>query len=137
MCRSSHFNGQLLYGLVIKLPDKSNILRSAKSKEGGGRYTKHFNSRNHLVVIFYAMFMRHDSMCRITTSLMAEARKLAHFGINIKIGRSTLADTNKGILSDIRFTSAATNDSFMLKPTTLNNGHRPAYIDYEKFKQLT
>lgn len=30
----------------------------------------------------------------ITTSLMAEARKLAHLGVNTKIGRSTLAVAN-------------------------------------------
>ena len=43
--------------------------------------------------------------------------------------------------SDIKFTSAATNDSFMLKPSTLNKGNimamDRAYIDYEKFEQLT
>lgn len=43
--------------------------------------------------------------------------------------------------SDIKFTSAATNDSFMLKPTTLSKGDimamDRAYIDYEKFQQLT
>lgn len=184
-------------------------------------YTKRFNCWIHLVVMLYAVVMRHDSLREITTSLMAEARKLAHLGINIKIGRSTLADANKrrsesifetihrdlyatyrhvlssdsrsrktpkwmkhlqiidsttitlfsnlifkgvgrhpktgkkkggikvhtvihaneGVPSDIRFTSAATNDSFMLKPATLNRGDimamDRAYIDYEKFEQLT
>lgn len=40
-----------------------------------------------------------------------------------------------------KFTSTATNDSFMLKPTTLSKGDimamDRAYIDYEKFQQLT
>lgn len=48
---------------------------------------------------------------------------------------------NEGVPSDIKFTSAATNDSFMLKPTTLHKGDimamDRAYIDYEKFQQLT
>ena len=48
---------------------------------------------------------------------------------------------NEGVPSDIKFTSAATNDSFMLKPSTLNRGDimamDRAYIDYEKFKELT
>lgn len=48
---------------------------------------------------------------------------------------------NEGVPSDIKFTSAATNDSFMLKPSTLNKGDimamDRAYIDYEKFEQLT
>lgn len=158
---------------------------------------------------------------RDTTSLLAETRKLAHLGINFRIGRSTLADANKrrseaifesiyrdlyatyrqvlssdsrsgkapkwmkrlqiidsttitlfsnllfkgvgrhpktgrkkggikvhtvihaneGVPSDIKFTSAATNDSFMLKPSSLSKGDimamDRAYIDYEKFEQLT
>ena len=35
----------------------------------------------------------------------------------------TVIQANEGVPSDIKFTSAATNDSFMLKPTTLNKGN--------------
>lgn len=53
----------------------------------------------------------------------------------------TVIHANEGVPSDIKFTSAATNDSFMLKPTTLCKGDiiamDRAYIDYEKFEQLT
>ena len=220
MRKNSHFSGQPLYGQVIKLLDKSKILHF--SREGGGeRYTKRFNCWIHLVVMLYAVIMRFDSLREITTSLLAETRKLAHLGITFKIGRSTLADANKrrdeaifesiyrdlyatyrhvlssdsqsgkspkwmkrlqiidsttitlfsnllfkgvgrhpktgkkkggikvhtvihaneGVPSDIKFTSAATNDSFMLKPATLSKGDimamDRAYIDYEKFEQLT
>ncbi len=34
----------------------------------------------------------------------------------------TVIHANEGVPSDIRFTSAATNDSFMLKPSTLHKG---------------
>lgn len=220
MGKSSHFSGQPLYGQVIKLLDKSKILQFSAEK-GGERYTKRFNCWVHLVVMLYAVIMRHDSLREITTSLMAEARKLAHLGVNIKIGRSTLSDANKrrpesvfeaiyrdlyatyrhvlssdsrsrkepkwmkrlqiidsttitlfsnllfkgvgrhpksgkkkggikvhtvihaneGVPSDIKFTSAATNDSFMLKPSALDKGDivamDRAYIDYGKFEQLT
>ena len=48
---------------------------------------------------------------------------------------------NEGVPSDIRFTSAATNDSFMLKPTNYNDEDIIAmgrdYIDYSKFEELT
>ena len=48
---------------------------------------------------------------------------------------------NEGAPSDVRFTSAATNDSFMLKPTNLGKGDLVAmdraYIDYAKFEELT
>ena len=53
----------------------------------------------------------------------------------------TVIHANEGVPSDIKFTSAATNDSFMLKPSTLGKGDimamERAYINYEKFEQLT
>lgn len=220
MGKSNHFNGQPLYGQVLKLLDKSKILEISR-ENGGEKYTKRFDAWVHLVVMLYAVIMRFDSLREITASLLAEARKLGHLGIRFKIGRSTLADANKrrsesifeaiyrdlygtyrehlssdsrggkqpkwmrrlqiidsttitlfsnllfkgvgrhpksgkkkggikvhtvihaneGVPSDIKFTSAATNDSFMLKPSTLSKGDimamDRAYIDYEKFEQLT
>jgi hypothetical protein len=48
---------------------------------------------------------------------------------------------NEGVPSDIRFTSAATNDSFMLVPSNYAAGDilsiDRAYIDYTKFEELT
>ena len=48
---------------------------------------------------------------------------------------------NEGVPSDIRFTSAATNDSFMLKPSNYASGDLlamdRAYIDYAKFEEMT
>ena len=48
---------------------------------------------------------------------------------------------NEGVPADVRFTSAATNDSFMLKPAFLDRGDilamDRAYIDYEKFEEMT
>ena len=48
---------------------------------------------------------------------------------------------NECVPSDIRFTSAATNDSFMLKPSNYTAGDLlaidRAYIDYAKFEELT
>jgi len=53
----------------------------------------------------------------------------------------TVIHANEGVPSDIKFTSAATNDSFMLKPSHLSKGDiiamDRAYIDYEKFEELT
>lgn len=48
---------------------------------------------------------------------------------------------NEGVPSDVRFTSTATNDSFMLKPSNYEDGDilaiDRAYIDYAKFAELT
>lgn len=53
----------------------------------------------------------------------------------------TVVHANEGVPFDIKFTSAATNDSFMLKPSHLSKGDiiamDRAYIDYEKFEELT
>ena len=48
---------------------------------------------------------------------------------------------NEGVPSDIRFTSGATNDSFMLMPSNYAAGDivamDRAYVDYSKFEELT
>ena len=220
MGKSTHFIGQPLYSQVINLLDKAKILQISR-EHGGEHYTKRFTVWVHLVVMLYAVIKRFDSLREITTSLLADTKKLAHIGITFKIGRSTLANANKrrsesifeaiyrdlyarykgelisdsrrckqpkwmdrlqiidsttitlfsnlifkgvgrhpktgkkkggikvhtvihaneGVPSDIKFTSAATNDAFMLKPTALNKGDimamDRAYIDYEKFEELT
>lgn len=219
MGKSTHFSGQPLYCQVIKLLDKSKVLKKSREK-GGERYVKCFDGWTHLIVMLYAVIMRFDSLREITASLQAEARKLCHLSISVMTSRSTLADANKrrpesvfesiyrdlyttyrnqlssdsrnhkepkwmkrlqiidsttitlfsnllfkgvgrhpkagkkkggikvhtvihaneGVPSDIRFTSAATNDSFMLKPSNLSKGDimamDRAYIDYEKFEQM-
>jgi len=49
--------------------------------------------------------------------------------------------TNEGVPSDVRFTSAATHDSFMLTPSNFKAGDLlafdRAYIDYAKMEELT
>ena len=69
-------------------------------------------------------------------------------GRNPKTGRKTggikvhaVIHANEGVPSDVKFTSAATNDSFMLKPANFNDGDvlamDRAYIDYAKLEELT
>ena len=87
-----------MYGQLISLLDKHEILKFSREKKGE-RYVKHF-----------------DEM---------------HTNIH----------ANEGVTSGIKFTSAATNDSFMLKPTNYNEGDivalDRAYIDYAKFEEMT
>ena len=220
MGKSTHFSGQPLYCQVIKLLDKSTILRLSR-KYGGEHYVKHFDAWTHLVVMLYAVIMRFDSLREIMASLQAESRKLCHLGIRLMPSRSTFSDANRrrpeiifesiyrdlyatyrnilssdsrknrdkawmkrlqiidsttitlfsnllfkgvgrhpktgkkkggikvhtvihaneGVPSDIKFTSAANNDSFMLRPSVMNKGDiiamDRAYIDYEKLETLT
>lgn len=220
MSKSSHFFGQPIYGQLLKLLDKSEILEISR-ENGGERYVKRFDCWTHLVTMLYAVIMRHDSLREISLALLAEARKLAHLGISMMPTRSTLSDANarrpetifesiyrqlygryrhelcsdsrgrlapkwmkrlqiidsttislfsnllfkgvgrnpktgkkkggikvhtvihanEGVPSDIRFTSAATNDSFMLIPSNFYDGDvlamDRAYIDYAKLEMLT
>ena len=220
MNKGTHFNRQPMYGQLISLLDKHEILKFSREKKGE-RYVKHFDAYQHLVVMLYAVIKRFDSLREITDSMFPEARKLAHLGINMMPRRSTLSDANarrpetvfestyrslyarykdelssdsrkrqvpswlnrlqiidsttislfsnllfkgvgrnpktgkkkggikvhtnnhanEGVPSDIKFTSAATNDSFMLKPTNYNEGDivalDRAYIEYAKFEEMT
>ena len=220
MNKGTHFNGQPMYGQLISLLDKHEILKFSREKKGE-RYVKHFDAYQHLVVMLYAVIKRFDSLREITDSMFPEARKLAHLGINMMPRRSTLSDANarrpeavfestyrslyarykdelssdsrkrqvpswlnrlqiidsttislfsnllfkgagrnpktgkkkggikvhtnihanEGVPSDIKFTSAATNDSFMLKPANYNEGDivalDRAYIEYAKFEEMT
>lgn len=53
----------------------------------------------------------------------------------------TIINANECVPCDVKFTSAATNDSFMLAPTSYSSGELVtldrAYINYEKFEELT
>lgn len=59
--------------------------------------------------------------------------------VGIKV--HSVIHANDGVPSDIKFTSATTNDSFMLRSSTLGKGDIVAmncvYIDYEKPETLT
>lgn len=52
----------------------------------------------------------------------------------------TVIQANEGVPCDVKFTSAATHDSFMLAPSTFSKGEivamDRAYICYEKFEEL-
>lgn len=53
----------------------------------------------------------------------------------------TVIHANEGVPSDVRFTSAATSDSFMLRPAALGEGDimamDRAYINYAKMEEIT
>jgi hypothetical protein len=94
MGKSTHFSGQPLYSQIIKLLNKSKVLKIS-GDFGGERYVKSFDGWTHTVVMLYAVIMRFDSLREITASLQAEARKLCHIGISMMTSRSTLSDANR------------------------------------------
>lgn len=44
---------------------------------------------------------------------------------------------NEGVPCDVKFTSVATNATFMLAPSYYNRDEIAAYINYEKIEELT
>lgn len=93
MNKGTHFLGQPMYGQLISLLDKAQILRISQ-ENGGERYVKHFDAWQHLVVMLYAVVKRFDSLREIVASMLPEGRKLGHLGINAMPRRSTLLDAN-------------------------------------------
>ena len=61
MNKGTHFLGQPMYGQLISLLDKAQILRISQ-ENGGERYVKHFDAWQHLVVMLYAVVKRFDSL---------------------------------------------------------------------------
>ncbi len=112
MRKDSNFSGQPMYGQVINLLDKSKILQFSREK---------------------ALFSN------LIFKGVGRHPKTGKKKGGIKV--HTNIHANEGVPSDIRFTSAATNDSFMLKPSNYQDGDilaiDRAYIDYAKFEELT
>ena len=75
--KGTHFLGQPMYGQLISLLDKVQILRISQAN-GGERYVKHFDAWQHLVVMLYAVVKRFDSLREIVASMLPEARKFGH-----------------------------------------------------------
>lgn len=93
MNKGTHFSGQPMYGQLINLLSKDEILKFSHNRNGE-RYVKHFDAYQHLAVMLYAVIKRFDSLREITDSMFPEARKLAHLGIGMMPRRSTLSDAN-------------------------------------------
>lgn len=74
-------------------------------------------------------------------STLVDANKRCSDSVFEPIYRDLYVTYRNQLSPDIRFTSAATSDSFMLKPSTLSKGDimamDRAYIDYQKFEQMT
>ena len=111
-----------------------------------GRYRNELcsDSRGHLA----AKWMKRLQIIDSTTISLFSNLLFKGVERNPKTGRKkggikvhTVIHANEGVPSDVRFTSAATNDSFMLKPSNFQNGDvlamDRAYIDYAKMEELT
>ena len=109
MHKGTHFIGQPVYGQLINLLDKAEVLKFS-CEHGGERYVKHFDCWQHLVVMLYAVIKRFDSLREITDSMFPEARKLAHLGIQVMPRR---ADPKRCLRAYIAVCMPATRTNFL------------------------
>ena len=93
MGKSTHFNGQPMFGQLADLLDRKEILRFSR-EVGGERYVKKFDAWHHLLVMLYATIERFDSLREITSAMDCNPEKFAHLGIKYRPRRSTLSDAN-------------------------------------------
>ena len=70
MNKGTHFNGQPMYGQLINLLDKEEILKFSR-KYHGERYVKHFDAYQHLTVMLYAVNLL-NRVCLIRGGLLFE-----------------------------------------------------------------
>lgn len=93
MNKGTHFSGQPMYGQLINLLNKEEILKFSR-EYNGERYVKRFDAYQHMAIMLYAVIRKFDTLREITDSMFPEARKFAHLGIRTVPRRSTLSDAN-------------------------------------------
>ena len=93
MNKGTHFSGQPMYGQLINMLNKEEILKFSR-EYNGERYVKRFDAYQHMAIMLYAVIRKFDTLREITDSMFPEARKLAHLGIRTMPRRSTLSDAN-------------------------------------------
>ena len=137
--KSTHFFGQPVYGQLIKSLDRAKI--TEMSRKNGGETS---DSRRNGCEGWIKQLRIIDST---TVSLFSNAI-FKGVGRHPKTGKKkggikvhSVIHANEGVPCDVQFTSAATNDSFMLAPSNYQHGEivamDRAYIDYAKFEDLT
>ena len=123
MNKGTHFSGQPMYGQLINLLNKEEILKFSR-EYNGERYVKRFDAYQHMAIMLYAVIRKFDTLREITDSMFPEARKLAHLGIRTMPRRSTLSDAKPaGLRLCLRpRTAACTPDTRTNFPRTSENG---------------
>lgn len=138
MPKDTHFIGQPLFSQILKLVDKSNIVRISKNGNHE-RYTKKLDGYTHFVSLLFAVLHRYDSLRELVVGMLSEANKLQHLGVDYMIKRSTLADANnrrsskffasiyaslyeryKDVLSDSRTTKTWEQQLYIMDSTTIS-----------------
>jgi hypothetical protein len=93
MNKSTFFSGQPIFTQLLKFVSKEDVIRIAQQHQAD-RYSKRFNTYEHLVTMLYSIFNNCNSLREVATGMLASEQRLSHIGIRYHPRRSTISDSN-------------------------------------------
>ena len=100
MNKSTFFTGQPIFTQLLKFIPKDSVLSIAQ-QFSADRYSKRFNTYEHLVTLLYSIFNNCNSLREVATGMLASEQRLKHIGIRFHPRRSTISDANNRRQADI------------------------------------
>jgi hypothetical protein len=100
MNKSTFFIGQPIFTQLLKFIPRESVSRIGK-QYGADRYSKRFNTYEHLVTLLYSIFNHCDSLREVSTGLLALEQRLNHLGLRYHPRRSTISDANNRRQADV------------------------------------
>ena len=94
LSKDPNFIGQPIFSQLLFLIDKKSVHALARAHQSD-RYTKKFNTYNHLVTMLYCIFHNCTSLREVTSGMQACYHRLNHLGLAYCARRSTLSDANR------------------------------------------
>jgi len=94
MNKSKNFSGQPIIKQVLNFILPNDVYRTAK-KHHSDRYTKKFNTYEHLVTMIFTVISGCSSLREVSSIMLACEGKINHLGLKDFPKRSTLSDANK------------------------------------------
>jgi len=93
MSKNATFTGQPIFSQLLKLINRSEVLKLAKINQSDYYYKK-FKTYDHLVTMLYAIFHKCSSLREVVTGMQVCHQRLNHLGIRYSPRRSTISEAN-------------------------------------------
>ncbi len=90
---STFFSGQPIFTQLLKFVSKDTVVCIAQ-QHNADRYSKRFNTYEHLVTLLYSIFNNCNSLREVATGMLASEQRLSHIGMRYHPPRSTISDAN-------------------------------------------
>lgn len=100
MNKSTFFSGQPIFTQLLKFISKDAVYNIAQ-QHSADRYSKRFNTYEHLVTLLYSIFNNCNSLREVATGMLASEQRLSHLGIRYHPRRSTISDANNRRQADV------------------------------------